>query len=251
MHKNKIEFISFLQQFTTIEMVQEHAYGLQLDFTHKDQVKSIFFHDILPNTICDLKTRNNHWIIWEDLWITKKDILQASIQAFFGHNKTIHGRKTHVTTVNTPTARQFLSENHLFSASTGKYRLGLYFENDLVGLMTFSAGRNWKEKQGKSYEINRFCNHKNYRVHGGFSKLLKAFIDLKNPVQLMTYADASWYHSTMYEQFGFKNKHQNKLSQFWISAQDFQRKLSLSDEDDEQNWMKVVNYESYKFTWES
>ena len=251
MHKRKEEFITFLEQYTTFTNVQEFSFGLQLDFLHQSQVKSIFFHYILPNTISDIQTFHDKWIIWEDLWLTKNEIVKASIHAYFGKNKTIHGRKTSIKSVTTPDASKFLSENHLFSSSTGKFRLGLYFEEKLVGIMTFSSGRNWKEKLGKSYEIIRFCNHKDYRVHGGFSKLLKAFIEQKKPVQLMTFADASWYYSTMYEQFGFENKHQNKLYSFWISSINNQRKMTLSQHDNPQEWMKVVNYESYKFTWES
>jgi len=251
MQKNTIEFKMFLERFTNIISIQEFPFGLQLGFNHQNQVKSIFFHYITPNTVADIQNLNNQWIIWEDLWVKNQNIIKASIQALFGLNQTIHGRKTELRSVTTPDAKIFLNQNHLFSASTGKYRLGLYFENQLVALMSFSTGRNWREKEGKSYEIIRFCNHRDFRVHGGFSKLLKGFINQKKPVQLMTFADASWYQSTMYEQFGFKNRHQNKTYNFWISSINFERKLTLSDEDNEQEWMKVVNYESYKFTWES
>lgn len=251
MQNNTKDFITFLERFTKIHSIQKHSCGLQLGFIHQNQVKSIFFHYITPNTVADIKSLNDKWIIWEDLWIQKQDIIKASIQAMFGLNKSIHGRKTLLKSVSTPEAKVFLNENHLFSASTGKYRLGLYLDEKLVGLMSFSSGRNWKEKEGKSYEIIRFCNHKDFRVHGGFSKLLKGFISQRNPVQLMTFADASWYQSNMYEQFGFQNRHKNKTYDFWISSIHYQRKITLSDEDNEQEWMKVVNYESFKFTWES
>ena len=250
MHNHSVEFISFLKQYTTIVVIKESQFGLQLDFKHQSQVKSIFFHYILPDHTSNLSNLNKSWIIWEDLWISKTSIVQASIRAYFGKNKTIHGRKTTIQSVSTPEAKTFLTNNHLFSPSTGKFRLGLYFEQQLVGLMTFSTGRNWKEREGKSFEIIRFCNHKDYRIHGGFSKLLKTFITQKNPVQLMTYADASWYHSTMYEQFGFKAT-QRKISEFWISSINYERKISLNNSDHSSEWMKVVNYESYKFTWES
>ncbi len=249
MKKNATEFITFLEQFTTLVSIQEHVFGLQLDFEYKNQVKSIFFHYIISDTTTDLKKLNQKWIIWEDLWINKKDIIKASIRAYFGQTKTIHGRKTIVKSVTTPVAKDFLIKNHLFSTSTGKFRLGLYFNEDLVGLMTFSSGRNWKERVGKSYEIIRFCNHKDFRVHGGFSKLLNTFIQQKKPIQLMTYADTSWYQSSMYEQQGFTCEHQNKVHSFFISPTYYDRQLALSDSKDEQQWMKVVNYESYKFTW--
>lgn len=251
MQNRKTEFITFLEQFTTIVSQKEYKFGLQLDFEYQNQVRSIFFHEIIPNKTSDLKNIHQDWIIWEDLWILKKSVLKSSIAAYFGNNKTIHGRKTSVKSVPTPIAKEFLEQNHLFSISTGKYRLGLFENNNLVGLMTFSAGRNWKERQGKSFEIIRFCNHKDVRVHGGFSKLLKAFIKQKNPVQLMTYADTSWYQSTMYEQFGFQRQPINKSNSFWISTKDFSRQLTLSENDHIEEWMKVVNYESYKFTWES
>lgn len=251
MKKNFTDFLSFLEQYTTVVSVEEYSNGFKLDFKQQDQLKSIFFHNVIPNTTSDILNLDHFWIIWEDLWIHKQSIIKASIKAFFGSVETVHGRKTQVKSVTVPEAKSFLDHNHLFSASTGKFRLGLYHEKKLVALMTFSSGRNWKEKTGKSFEIIRFCNHRNVRVHGGFSKLLKAFILQKNPVQLMTYADMSWYKSSMYEQFGFVNKNQIKTNNFMVSNIHNQRKLKLSDNDIEQEWMKVVNYKTYKFTWES
>lgn len=251
MNKHSTDFIQFIESIVPVLSITELNFGLQLDFEHQNQVKSIFFHHILANHITDIKELNQKWIIWEDLWIEKNSIVKASIRAVFGLNKTIHGRKTELRSVSSPEAQHFLSHNHILPPVTGKFRLGLYYNNQLVGLMSISAGRNWKEKEGKSYEIIRFCNHKDYRVHGGFSKLLKRFISQKNPVQLMTYADSSWYQGSMYEQFGFTAQQQNKIYDFRISSKNFQRKLALSTEDNEQEWMKVVNYKSYKFTWES
>ena len=49
------------------------------------------------------------------------------------------------------------------------YEKVLYFENELVSLITFGKSR---INKNYDYEILRFCNLKNTNVVGAFSKLL-------------------------------------------------------------------------------
>lgn len=248
-NKNSESFLAFFKKHNDNLRCIEHNFGLQIDYFVNGQLKSILFHYIIGNECIDLSKLSFNWIVWEDIWVKKPSIVKASILAQLGDIKTIHGRKTNVRLVDKDQANLFLSNNHLGDPRVGKIRYGLFFEERLVGLMCFSAGRNWKQKEGKSYEIIRFCNHKSYRVHGGFSKLLKQFISDKNPVQLMTYADATWYQSSMYEQCGFIKHKEHKYLDVWITTETFERSL-LKNQTNTPS-MHITNFKSYKFTWEN
>jgi hypothetical protein len=58
------------------------------------------------------------------------------------------------------------------------------------------------------YELIRFCNKKYITVVGGFSKLLKFFIDKMKPYKIETFADIRWSGinpmNTVYYKNGFK-----------------------------------------------
>lgn len=251
MIKSSVEnFQAFLSQYVSILNTTTETFGSRIIFEYKQETKTIFFHKIIPNSTSDLNELNSDWIVWEDLWIRKTEIIKSSLKAIFGDIKGIHGRQTKVERIDKTQCQTFLEENHLFGSVLGKFRMGLFFKSELVGIMTFSAGRNWQDTGGKAYELIRFCNHRNYRVHGGFTKLLKGFCKLRNPVQIMTYTDVSWYHSKMYQNSGFILDENIKLHTFWINTNTFERTLEEPNSNDSKNALKVVNYRSYKFTWE-
>ena len=73
----------------------------------------------------------------------------------------------------------FLDQNHIQGKLGAKVRLGLYYNDELVSLMTFGALRKnlGQKSEDGSYELLRFCNKLNTNVVGGASKLFKHFIN--------------------------------------------------------------------------
>ena len=66
--------------------------------------------------------------------------------------------------------------------------------------MTFSKPRFNKDWE---WELLRFCNKLNTTVVGGASKLLKGFINMYNPKNILSYADRCWSKGKLYENLGF------------------------------------------------
>ena len=56
-------------------------------------------------------------------------------------------------------ARKFLEDNHLQGYANSKIRLGLYYNEELVSLMTFSKPRYTKNYD---WELVRFCTLRGY-----------------------------------------------------------------------------------------
>ena len=74
---------------------------------------------------------------------------------------------------------------HLQSTCRGqKIRLGLYYNNQLVSLMTFGKSRFNKNCE---YELLRYCSH--YNVVGGAEKLFKHFINEYKPSSIVSYSN--------------------------------------------------------------
>ena len=148
--------------------------------------------------------------IFEDEILYKKDIVLSRLSNFLMiNNKKIYARKCSIMSVDKKVSDEFLNKNHIQDSSIDKIRLGLFYDNELVSLITFGKlrkimGRCDKENQ---YELMRFVNKKNHRVVGGFSRLLKYFIDNYKPNKIITYADIRWsgldYKNTVYYKNGF------------------------------------------------
>jgi hypothetical protein len=146
--------------------------------------------------------------IFEDEILFKKEIVISRLSNLLNlNNNKIFARKCTIKEVNKKESKNFLNDNHIQGDSIDKIRIGLYYNNDLVSLMTFSHLR---KVLGSSsidghYELSRFCNKMNLNVVGGFSKLLKYFIKYYNPIRIISYADIRWSGLNIKETVYFKN----------------------------------------------
>ena len=147
--------------------------------------------------------------IWEDNWINKQEIVKSMILNKLDKTvNKIYGRKTIIKEISdNKIVKEFLIENHLQGSVGSKVKLGLYYDNELVSLMTLGKRRvaMGKKKSGEGeYELLRYCNKLNTNVLGGASKLFKYFVSNYKPKEITTYADRSHSNGKLYEQLGFE-----------------------------------------------
>jgi hypothetical protein len=154
--------------------------------------------------------------IFEDEWLYKRDIVESIIKNKLGviENK-IYARKTFIKEVLPKDAIRFLDENHIQGSCKSKYKLGLYYNNELVSLMTFGYR---KTNSKKEFELIRFCNKLNTNVVGAASKLFKQFVKNYKVDEgyIISYADISMFTGDMYNKLGFKYIHRSKPNYFWV-----------------------------------
>jgi hypothetical protein len=146
--------------------------------------------------------------IFEDNWDFKLDIIKSKIKNMLGKTENkIYARKCEVKPI-TDSIENFLNENHLQGNINSKIKLGLYYNNELVSIMTFGKLRMIlgyrKNNNSNDYELLRFCNKLNYNVIGGASKLFTYFIKNYKFNNIISYADRSWSIGNLYEKLGFK-----------------------------------------------
>jgi hypothetical protein len=145
--------------------------------------------------------------IFEDEWVNKKEIVKSIIKSKLGiiENK-IFARKTILKEINNITCNNFLNNNHIQGNINSKIRIGLFYNNDLVLVMTFGKKRiamgNKINIEGE-YEMHRFCNKLNTSVIGGASKLFSYFTKTYAPKSILTFADRRYSQGGLYKQLGF------------------------------------------------
>ena len=157
--------------------------------------------------------------IFEDEWIEKLEIVKSRLMNILGltPNK-IYARKCEIREVDYSTCKKFLDECHIQGNCPSKYRYGLFYNNELVSVMTFGGQRKLTNRKGSEndYELLRFCNKLNTTVIGGAGKLLKHFIKKHNPSTIISYADRRWSSGNMYEQLGFTHIRDSKPNYFYV-----------------------------------
>lgn len=186
-------------------------------YYHSDKFRDSNYHLDKTNDCNDKGIKLIH--IFEDEWKYKQLIVKSRLLNIIGvtENK-IYGRKTTVKEVSSKEAAIFLENNHIQGKSISKIRLGLYYNNELVSLMTFGSLRKnlGSLKKEGSYELMRFCNKINTVVVGGASKLLQHFEKNYKPESLISYADRRWSDGNLYEKLNFNCVGTTPVNYFYV-----------------------------------
>ena len=230
----EIEIRKFLSDLGIIYKTKDrstiHPYELDIYIPDKNiaiEYDGLYWHnEINKNTAYHINKTNEcekrgirliH--IFEDEWIYKKEIVKSRLKSILGLiTEHIYARKCHIEEVPFDKCKDFLEKNHIQGNVNARYRYGLYYNNELVSLMTFGNMR--KNLGSKSeegfFEMLRFCNSLNTTVVGGAGKLLKYFIRKHSPKQIISYCDRRWSNGNMYEKLGFTLDHNSRPNYFYV-----------------------------------
>lgn len=143
--------------------------------------------------------------IFSDEWNLKKNIVKNRIKYMLNKiEKTIYARKCIIKEIISKEKNEFLINYHLQGGDKSNIKLGAYYEDELVAVMTFGDLRKslGSIKKENEYELIRFATK--YKVIGIASKLLSYFIKNHNPKRIISYADRRWSNGNLYEKIGFK-----------------------------------------------
>jgi len=155
--------------------------------------------------------------IFEDEWLFKKDIIKSKLKNLLGLTlDRVFARKCVIKNVDPQTSSSFLDTHHLQGKINSKINLGLYYNQELVSLMTFTKPRLGIGSHHSGYELSRFCNKTDTIVVGGADKLLNHFIKNYHPTQIISYADRRWSQGHLYRKLGFTQTNINKPNYWYI-----------------------------------
>lgn len=196
------------------------------NYWHSELYKDSKFHLNKTNICEDNDIQLIH--IFEDEWLYKKDIVISRLLNLIGSSKKVYARKCIVKEItDNNKVKEFIISNHIQGFVGSKVKLGLYYKDELVSIMTFSNLRsnlgNENSDSEKSYELLRFCNLLNTAVVGGASRLFKYFIRNYNPEMIISYADRRWSRGKLYEKLGFRFTHYSNPNYFYCDPRELIR----------------------------
>lgn len=174
-------------------------------------------YHLSKSNIC--KEKNIHLIhLWHHTWVNNNTLAKSRIKAKIGMNNRIYARKCKMNIVGTETAKEFLNNNHLQGHCTASDRFGLFYERELVALMTFGKSRFDKNIQ---WELLRYCSKLNYNIIGGASRLFKTFMHTYDCPSVISYSDRSWNSGNLYNRLGFEYRHSTAPAYYY--TQNYQK----------------------------
>lgn len=185
-------------------------------YWHSELYKEKNYHYNKTQKCLDNKIKLIH--IWEDDWLNKNDIVKSRILNLLGKSKKIYARKCEVRKISSSEAKNFLELNHIQGTVPSKVSIGLYYNKQIVSVMTFgslrkSLGQNFVYGH---YEMLRYCTILNTTIIGGASKLFSYFLKNYDVLQVISYADRSWSDGNLYKRLGFSMEHITKPNYYYI-----------------------------------
>ena len=174
---------------------KESVFGKMVDKNyHKNKMELANKHEYQCITIWD----------WDDTDKVVNILKQKAV---------IYARNCELRVVDQKEANDFLEKYHLQGKLRGKSaNFGLYFNNELVEIMTFGQPR---YNTHYEYELLRLCTNTNYTIVGGASKLFSFFLEKVNPNSIISYCDSSKFSGKVYLELGFEQKDNSRPSAHW------------------------------------
>jgi hypothetical protein len=198
---------------------------------HSDKYKDSNYHINKSKYFEERNIRIIH--IWEDDWLYKKEIIKSQILYLLSKsNNRILARKCIIAEIDSKESKNFLNDNHLQGNDKSTIKIGMFYDNELVSVMTFDRFEGRKKMEEDGWNLSRFSVKLNTVVVGGASKLLSYFIKKHKPLRIVSYADLSWSNGNLYSKLGFEVKYITKpdykyiLNGKRIHKSNFKKKLT-------------------------
>lgn len=155
----------------------------------------------------DFAKENNYRCICVWDWDSKEKIIELLLT-----REKVYARKCEIKSVDKKETIEFLNKHHCQSFAKCSISLGLYYNSELISIMTFDKPRYNKKCD---YEIIRYCSIKD--VIGGANKLLKHFIDEYKPHSIVSYCDNAKFDGSTYIKLNFKLVNKGVPSRHWYN----------------------------------
>lgn len=244
-------------------LVKDRNIGIEMNgvFWHSDHKKHKTYHVEKLERCVDKNIKLLQF--WDIEWHNYPEICRSIIKTNLGLNKVIHARKCQIKNLNYNTTKTFLQDNHIQGNCRSSVKLGLFYNDELISVMTFGKPRFNKNYE---WELIRFCNKIGYNVIGGASKLLRYFEKTFIPANLLSYSDRRLFDGKLYEKLGFTCLYNTEPNYFYTKqgviltryqAQKHKLKDILSDFDADKSEMEnmknnkwYVVYDCGNSVWE-
>lgn len=144
--------------------------------------------------------------IFEDEYNNKKEIIFEKICHLLHkeeNKEKIYARKCTIKEISKNDARIFLENNHIQGYTPSTIYLGAFYDNVLIGVMTFKR----EAKKCDKWELNRFATDIHKHCIGLGGKIFNYFIKHYNPSEIKSFADRRWTtnkENNLYTNIGFR-----------------------------------------------
>ena len=220
------------------------------------QKKSLYFKDLGIFIF--------HIYEWEWLDVDMQNKIKQHIMLLLNilDMKVIYARKCIIKEIDNTVYNDFLNKYHLQGYVSAQVKLGLFYNEELLQIMSFSPAR----YSDNGYELIRLCTKFEYNIVGGANKLFQYFLKHYNQTNIISYCDIDKFKGNVYVKLGMKLDKINIPNYKWVNLKTFdvksryqtQRHLIRNGDSDTRSeneimsdlgYVKVENAGTYRFIY--
>lgn len=193
-----------------IEINDVASHNSDIPFMEGGVPKPSNYHQEKAKKAVDANIRLIHLYEWE---LYDDKVMNFIKELFNADNQTIPARKTELKEISKKVANSFLDKYHLQGRCNGNdINIGLFYDNDLVSVMTFGKPRHSSDYQ---WELLRYCS--SCRIVGGASKMFKYFISKCNKGdKILSFQDMDKFAGNLYDKLDFEYEGYTRPSYVWV-----------------------------------
>jgi hypothetical protein len=261
--QEETEVAQFLSNYVKVECNnRDIIWPYEIDINIPDHNIAVEYNGLFWHSEKSGKPKNYHMIktikcsdlgiklihIFDDEWKNKKEIVKSILLSKLGlYNERLYGRNCRVAVIDCNTKNDFLTTNHIQGKDNSSIHLGLYFNDELLSIMTF--GKRKITGSEPLWEMIRYCNKLNTQIVGGASKLFTYFKNNYNIDRVISYADRRWSVGDLYHKLGFKFENKTKLN-YWYTI-DYKNRAHRSGFQKHLLHNKINNFDPNLTEWDN
>jgi len=258
----ELEIVKFIKDvgFEVLEHDRSliHPYELDIVIPAKKiaiEYCGLYWHSELAGKVrkyhlnkLDLCEREGYKLItiFEDEFVNNKDIVFSRLKNILNINNgviKIFARNCNIKEIGLDKSANFCNLYHLQGYHGSNIKLGAFYNNELVSVMTFSkpsVSKGFNNYKEGVWELSRFCSKINYHIVGIASKLLKHFERNYEYNEIFSYADRRWSVGNLYEKLGFNFIKKTQPNYWYLKGQNRVHRFALrktkDDPQDQTEW---------------
>jgi len=192
---------TILNGFEIDILLPEHNFGIEFNgiYWHSNLFKNEKYHLNKTKKCAMQGIQLLH--IFDYQWTLKQDIIKSVLSSKLNKNNKIYARNCSIGLVAPKDKKEFLDKTHIQGNCNTSVNIGLYYNSELKSLLCLNKSRFDKKYD---WEISRYSSDLFTTVVGGFSKMLKYFINNHAPKNIISYADRCFSTGNLYTKNNFK-----------------------------------------------
>lgn len=229
--ENEIAAIFEQRSITVVRNLQIPGSKLEVDIYLPEQRVAVEFHGLYWHVEQHTRAKFVHYDkyklcadagitliqVWADEWHHKREIVQSRLLHVTQQaSLRIFARKCVVRPISSAETNAFIHKHHVQGSVAASVKLGLFYQDVLVGAMTFGKCR---YSTAAEWELLRFCTNGS-AIIGGASKLWAHFLSTQSPTSILSYSNNRYGSGKVYKQLGMTLTHESAPSYSYVSMSD-------------------------------